>query len=188
MKSEKQIDLDLDCKTKSQPMMVSDVMTRQVITLGPHHSLSESVSLMAKSSFRHFIVVDVRGRLVGVVSDRDILRALSRATNWDTTSISQFMTRDVLTVQPNTKLSVAVGRMLSKRVNCLPVVDNDLTLRGIVTSTDLLKTFRSVQEGIEKDASVSAVREDRERPRLESRQDTRRTMKEPNTKPIGRYT
>jgi CBS domain-containing protein len=151
--------INLDSKTKDRPITVADVMTRHVITLGPHHSLSESVSLMAKYSFRHFIVVDVRGRLAGVVSDREILRALPRATNWNTTSVSQFMTRDVLRVQPNTKLSVAVGRMLSKRVNCLPVVDDDQTLRGIVTSTDLLKTFRFVQVAIEKDVKVNAVEE-----------------------------
>jgi CBS domain-containing protein len=47
------------------------------------------------------------------------------------------MAHDVFTVTPDTKLSVAVGTMLSKRINCLPVVDNDNKLHGIVTSTDL---------------------------------------------------
>jgi CBS domain-containing protein len=83
-----------------RPMTVADVMTRHVITLNPHHSFSDSVSLMAKHSFRHFLVVDAAGRLVGVVSDRDILRVLARTTNWNATSVSQFMTRDVITVEP----------------------------------------------------------------------------------------
>lgn len=162
--------INRDSKTKDQPKTVADVMTRHVVTLGPHHSLSDSISLMAKHSFRHFIVIDVRGRLAGVVSDRDILRTLPRAKNWSMTSVSQFMTRDVLTVSPDAKLSVAVGQMLSKRVNCLPVVDDDQTLRGIVTSTDLLKTFRFVQEAIEKDAKASAGEETGGRSRLEKQE------------------
>jgi CBS domain-containing protein len=135
-----------------RPMTVGDVMTRHVITLNPHHSFSDSVSMMAKHSFRHFLVVDAAGRLVGVVSDRDILRVLARTTNWNATSVSQFMTHDVITVKPNTEISVAVGKMLSKRINCLPVVDEGNNLCGVITSTDFLKTFRSVQETSEKEA------------------------------------
>ena len=139
-------------------LTVADVMTRRVITLSPHHSFSDSVSLMAKHSFRHFLVVDAAGRLVGVVSDRDILPVLARTAHWNTTSVSQFMTRDVITVKPNIELSVAVGKMLSKRINCLPVVDEANNLCGIITSTDFLKTLRSVQEGSEKEVkSVNAA-------------------------------
>jgi len=96
--------------------------------------------------------VDAAGRLVGVVSDTDILRVLARTTNWNATSVIQFMTHDVITVEPDTEISVAVGKMLSKRVNCLPVVDDENNLCGIVTSTDFLKTFRWVQETSEKEA------------------------------------
>ena len=96
--------------------------------------------------------MDAAGRLVGVVSDTDILRVLARTTNWNATSVIQFMTHDVITVEPDTEISVAVGKMLSKRVNCLPVVDDENNLCGIVTSTDFLKTFRWVQETSEKEA------------------------------------
>jgi CBS domain-containing protein len=135
-----------------RPMTVADVMTRHMITLNPYHSFADSVSLMAKHSFRHFLVADAAGRLVGVVSDTDILRVLARTTNWNATSVIQFMTHDVITVEPETEISVAVGKMLSKRVNCLPVVDDENNLCGIVTSTDFLKTFRWVQETSEKEA------------------------------------
>ena len=129
-----------------RPTTVADVMTRHVITLNPHHSFSDSVSLMAKHSFRHFLVVDAAGRLVGVVSDRNVLRVLARTTNWNATSVSQFMTRDVITAEPETEISVAVGKMLSKRINCLPVVDEENNVCGVITSTDFLKTLRLVQE------------------------------------------
>ena len=128
---------------------VGDVMTRHVITMSPHHSFSDAITLMAKHSFRHFLVLDKANRLVGVVSDRDILRRLARTKNLHDTSVSQFMSRNLITVTPNTKLSHAVGKMLSKRINCLPVIDDTKSLCGIITSTDLLQALRSMQVSAE---------------------------------------
>lgn len=138
-------------RSANRPLTVADVMTRHVVTLNPHHSFSDAVSLMAKHSFRHFLVIDTVGRLLGVVSDRDILRELARTTHWNTTSVSQFMSREVISVKPDTEIYVAVGKMLSKRINCLPVVDDTDNLCGIITSTDFLKTLRSVQEASAKE-------------------------------------
>ena len=139
-------------KTGGAPLTVGDVMTRHVITLSPHNSFADSVTLMSKHSFRHFLVLDTSSRVVGVVSDRDILRLLARTSNWQSTSVSQFMSHDVISVKPNTKISLAVGKMLSKRINCLPVIDDSNHLCGIITSTDLLKAFLSMQEATEKQA------------------------------------
>ena len=137
-----------------RPLTVGDVMTRQVVTMSPHHAFSDAITLMAKHSFRHFLVVDAANRLVGVVSDRDILRMLARTTQLHTTSVSQFMSQDVITVTPEMKLSHAAGKMLSKRINCLPVVDESKILCGIITSTDLLKTYRAMQEAVEKQGTT----------------------------------
>jgi acetoin utilization protein AcuB len=141
-------------KRTDVPLTVSDIMTKRVITLKPYRSLSDSVTLIAKHSFRHFAVVDGY-RLVGVVSDRDILRVLARAKDWQNTTVSQFMMRDLVTVQPNTLISVAVREMLSKKINCLPVVDDRGDLQGIVTSTDLLSILYSTQEKLEKQAKTT---------------------------------
>jgi CBS domain-containing protein len=136
--------------TRGGSLTVGDVMTRQVVTMSPHDSFSDAITLMAKHSFRHFLVLDTANKLVGVVSDRDILRMLARTPNLHGTSVSQFMSRDVIVVKPETKLSHAVGKMLSKRINCLPVLDDTNNLCGIITSTDFLKTYRSMQESAEK--------------------------------------
>jgi CBS domain-containing protein len=130
---------------------VEDVMTRKVITLQPDQTFADTVNLMAKHSFRHFLVVESTARLVGVISDRDILRAVARTRDWNTSYVRQFMSRDMVAVKPDTKLSVATGMMLSKRINCLPVVDDNGIVCGIITSTDLLKVFRSIQESLEKE-------------------------------------
>ncbi|HSF56534.1 MAG TPA: CBS domain-containing protein [Candidatus Binatia bacterium] len=128
---------------------VADVMTRKTVTLSPHHGFAEAVSLMADRHFRHIVVVDAGGHILGVISDRDILRTLARTANWQTKDVSQIMTPDPFTVKRDTPLSVAVAKIVSKRINCLPVLDDEGKVCGIVTSTDLLKAYQKVLESLE---------------------------------------
>ena len=129
---------------------VADVMTRKTITLSPHHSFADAVGLMADRHFRHIVVIDSGTQIVGVISDRDILKVLARTPQWETKEVSQIMTREPFTVKPETPVSDAVAKMVSKRINCLPVVDGDGKVCGIVTSTDLLKAYQKLLESLEK--------------------------------------
>lgn len=134
------------------PTEVADVMTGKVVTLSPHHGFTEVTNLMNDRSFRHCVVVDNQGRVVGVISDRDILRALARNPNSRTKSLEQIMTRNPITVKRNTPIIDAVSKILSKRINCLPVVEDDGSVCGIVTSTDLLKSYLKLLELVQKQA------------------------------------
>ena len=135
------------------PSRVADVMTSKVVTLSPHHSFADAVSVMANRQFRHFVVVHPSGRIAGVISDRDILRALARTSNWQAKTVEQIMTRAPFTVGPNTPVIDAVSKMVGKRINCLPVIDQDGAVCGIVTSTDLLKSYQKILEALQKPAS-----------------------------------
>ena len=128
---------------------VADVMTLKTVTLSPHHGFAEAVSLMADRHFRHIVVVDTGGQILGVISDRDILRTLARTANWQTKDVSQIMTRDPFTVRRDTPLSVAVAKIVSKRINCLPVLDDEGKVCGILTSTDLLKAYQKLLESLD---------------------------------------
>lgn len=128
---------------------VADVMTRKTVTLSPHHGFAEAVSLMADRHFRHVVVVDTGGQILGVISDRDILRTLARTSNWQTKDVSQIMTRAPVTVKRETPLSVAVAKMVAKRINCLPVLDDEGKVCGILTSTDLLKAYQKLLESLD---------------------------------------
>jgi len=88
---------------------------------------------MARDEIRHLLVVDMDGRLVGVVSDRDLLRAADRAA-----TIGAVMSRDVLTVGPGTSAAYAAERLIRGKYSALPVVDNDGHPIGIITCTDFL--------------------------------------------------
>lgn len=126
------------------PTEVADVMIGKVVTLSAHHSFDDAAKLMNDRYFRHCVVVDNNGQAIGVISDRDILRTLARNPNSRSKSLEQFMTRNPVTVKRNTPIIDAVGKILSKRINCLPVVDDDGMVCGIVTSTDLLKSYQKV--------------------------------------------
>lgn len=134
---------------------VGDVMTRKTVTLSPHHGFAEAVSLMADRHFRHIVVVDSSGQILGVISDRDILRALARSNNWQKKDVSQIMTRDPVTVKRETPLSAAVAKIVAKRINCLPVLDDEGKVCGILTSTDLLKAYQKLLESLEKSGATS---------------------------------
>src|SRR3990172_5770645 len=128
----------------SKHYLVRDIMTRKVMTMRPHDSFGDAVTLMANHQFRHFVVTEDNERVVGVVSDRYILRSFARSSDWKTLNVSRIMTSEPCTVNIETPLAAAVALMIEKRINCLPVVADDGTLRGILTSTDLLKSYQNL--------------------------------------------
>jgi len=134
------------------PTEVADVMVAKVVTLSTHHGFDEVVRLMNDRHFRHCVVVDVHGKLVGIISDRDVLRSLARNANSHSKTLDQIMTRNPITVKRNTSILDAVSKIVSKRINCLPVVDDDGSICGIVTSTDLLKSYQQLLEMVHKQA------------------------------------
>lgn len=134
------------------PTEVADVMTGKVVTLSPHHSFNDVANLMNDRYFRHCVVVDSQRKIVGVISDRDIMRALARNPNSRSKSLDQIMTQTPVTVKRNTPIVDAVSKMVAKRINCLPVIEDDGTVCGIVTSTDLLKSYQQLLELVRKQA------------------------------------
>ena len=126
------------------PTQVGEVMTQTVMTLHPGDSFGDAVSLMATRQVRHSVVIDDQGYVKGVISDRDILRALARTPDWKTEAVSAIMTHDPLVVRRFTPLTDALSQLLEKRINCLPVVGEDGKVCGILTSTDLLKSYQKI--------------------------------------------
>jgi CBS-domain-containing membrane protein len=78
------------------PTSVSDVMTRDVLSVYPGQSFAEAVGLMANRPFRHVLVIHPNGRLAGVISDRDLLRAMGGTADWKEKKVSDIMTRTYL--------------------------------------------------------------------------------------------
>jgi CBS domain-containing protein len=128
--------------------LVSEIMSSEVVTLAPHETLDLGQDIMRLGRVRHIPVVDESGRLVGIVSNRDLLEAsLSKALDFDARSRRTFlrsveagevMAKEVVAVGPEADLEEAARLLVQRKIGCLPVVDKDGTLLGLVTETDLL--------------------------------------------------
>jgi CBS domain-containing protein len=125
-------------------LTVGEVMTRDVITLEAQAALIQVDDLMKSHRIRHVPVVQDR-RLVGLVSHRDLIRALARQSSGKAThsiSVEDVMSREVETVSPQDSVRTAIDKLLEKRFGCLPVVDEQGALVGIITESDVLRLAR----------------------------------------------
>jgi acetoin utilization protein AcuB len=130
-------------------MHVRQLMTTAPITVPPSTSVVEAKALMARSHIRHLLVVEA-GRLLGIVTDRDIrLNMPSPATSlsvWELNfllaklTVDQIMTKAVITITPRHNARDAARLMLEHKIGGLPVVDGK-RLVGIITETDLVRAF-----------------------------------------------
>jgi len=116
---------------------VASCMTPEVTTAAPSTTLAEATRTMGDGDFRHLPIVD-GGRVVGIVSDRDLRRAAGRALPRDTPLVSVMSTR-VATADPDAPLSRAARQMADAAIGALPVVDGRRRLVGILTVTDVLR-------------------------------------------------
>ena len=130
-------------------VQAKDIMTAPVVTFFAEQTLPLAEDVMHFKHLRHLPVVDDNGKLVGLVSHRDLLRAqissLSGLTDAERRArqadvrVYQVMTRDVWAVGPETAASAVARTLLDHRFGCLPVVDKDERLLGIITERDFIK-------------------------------------------------
>lgn len=135
-------------------MDVRAIMHPDPLTLSLTDTLDIADDLMGLGRIRHLPIVD-GGRLIGIVSQRDLLRAavsslleLGRPAEQEWLSkiaVAQVMTTRVFTVSPSAPLQAAIDIMLDKKIGCLPVVE-DGRLVGLVTETDCLSRLRALLE------------------------------------------
>ncbi len=131
-------------------MLVKDRMSCNPVTISPDTSVSEALNLMRQSKVRRMPVLDRHGRLVGIVSEKDLLYASpSPATSLNVYEIGyllsklkvkEIMTRDVITVTEDAPLEEAARIMADNRVGGLPVMAEN-KLVGIITETDIFKVL-----------------------------------------------
>jgi acetoin utilization protein AcuB len=146
-------------------MLVGTRMKHPVLTISPETSLADALKLMNNQRFRRLPVVDPSGKLLGIVTERQLLKASpSNATTLDVyeikdamnkVSVSSIMTRNVATVTVDTTIEEVARVMAEKKVGGVPVVDGDNVV-GIITATDIFNIFLEVLGGFEPGIRVSA--------------------------------
>jgi CBS domain-containing protein len=130
-------------------MHVADLMQRDVLTLDPTDTLRLADDVMRLGRIRHFPIVTRDGRLVGVLSQRDLYRAAMSSLldmppaaerEWlGTIDVQAVMTPHVVTITPEAPARQAVEVMLERRIGCLPVIDGAGALVGLLSESDCLR-------------------------------------------------
>ena len=137
-------------------MAVKDIMQSEVATLHLDDNLDIADDIMTLGRVRHLPVVDADGRLVGLVTHRDLLKAsvasvlnLGRAAEKDwlgSIPVRVVMATDLATIEPQTPISEAVDLMIRRKIGCIPVVDGG-KLVGLLTETDCLGYLKDLLHG-----------------------------------------
>ncbi|MBN1660863.1 MAG: CBS domain-containing protein [Anaerolineae bacterium] len=132
-------------------MFVRDWMSSPAVTITPDTPLQAALNLMHEHRFRRLPVVDEKGRLVGIVSERDLLYAspppatllsgLELNHVLTELRVDEIMTRNVLTATADTFVEDAARLMVDNKVGGLPVVDEDNRVVGVITETDVFRAF-----------------------------------------------
>ena len=135
-------------------MFVRDSMTPKPITITLDESLQGAMELMAMKRIRHLPVVDAAGKLIGMVTDRDLRRVAPSPlfggssaqveTQLEGTTVERIMIKAPATIAPDARLQDAMKLMIEKKYGALPVVDAG-RLVGILTPIDVMKSWLHAQ-------------------------------------------
>ncbi len=141
-------------------MRVEELMTSKVFTVEQDDLIDRVFFLVHYERIRHLPVVE-KGKVIGIVSDRDLYKALGpksnssaieEATGTNTTElhvvskkVRHIMRRGVITVHRDTSAADAAALMADNRIGALPVVDKNNKLVGILSSTDILRVFSKIE-------------------------------------------
>lgn len=130
-------------------MLVKDIMKTDVVTLQYDARLDFAEEMMYLGRIRHLPVVRDK-HLIGIISQRDLFKSslTSIITNMrdnkkflNSINIKEVMVEDIVTVSPDCTLEDAAQLMIDRKIGCLPVVEDDMKLIGLVTETDLLQYY-----------------------------------------------
>ena len=134
-------------------MPVQDWMSKDLVTVDADTSIMKASRIMKQNEIQHLPVLS-QGRLVGIVSDRDLKEATpSKATTLDihemyhlldTITVKSLMPKKIFTITPGETVEKAAAVMLKHHISALPVVDPGGTLAGIITKGDIFRAFVSI--------------------------------------------
>jgi acetoin utilization protein AcuB len=150
-------------------MFVGDRMSRPVISVSPDEPINDVLAMFKKEHIRRAPVMK-EGKLVGIVSERDLLNASpSSATTlsvWEMNyliskvKVKNVMTKKVFTVGKDTPIEEAARLMADKKIGGVPVTDGDRVV-GMITETDLFKVFLELMGARDKGIRVTASIQDK---------------------------
>lgn len=148
-------------------MFVGERMSKDLITAPPEMKIAEARDIMVSNNIRHLPVIDEQGKMLGIVSDRDMRDAmpsqLLQKPDYEITlgkimdyPISDIMTRDPMCARVYYTIQDTLLMMRQKKVGAIPVIDEEGVLKGILSVRDLLRAFVNVM-GIEEPGTLLCI-------------------------------
>ena len=142
-------------------------MSGNVITIEQDAPVSLAFELLLTNNIRHLPVVTKGGKLVGIITDRDLSEALTppadshaKKANYLTVkniSAKKIMTPNPISIEPSTPVNDAAKILLDRKIDCLPIKNAKGALIGILTSTDILKAFINLSEMLDEIQHIDIV-------------------------------
>jgi CBS domain-containing protein len=127
-------------------VQVSDVMTPATVTDVRGDSLRAAAARMWRQQTGSLLVTEEDGRLAGIITERDVLRAVALGADPDKSSVDDVMTAEVFTVPPDTQVQDAARLMAARWIRHLPVVDGE-ELLGVVSMRDMTGVLAAMAPG-----------------------------------------
>lgn len=128
-------------------MTLGDFMSREVLSVAPEDTIGEAAQRMADANVGSSVVLE-HGRLIGILTERDLLRAMAQRVHPSEARVREWMTAEPIAVSESTTADEAAHLMVENGFRHLPVVDGDRTL-GVVSLRDVMR------HGLETDAGSS---------------------------------
>src|SRR5580698_5761874 len=130
---------------RSGAVQVQDVMTQATVTESPADSLRKAAEHMWRQQTGSLLVTS-EGRLTGIITERDVMRAVALGADPDRCSVDEVMTAEVYTVPPDMPLQEAAREMAVRWIRHLPIVD-DGQIVGVVSMRDVTGVFAALAAG-----------------------------------------
>jgi acetoin utilization protein AcuB len=137
-------------------MLVSELMTPKPIVVAPEMPVPDALSLMRERKIHQLPVIDTKGKLVGIVTEQDLLHASASSVTtlsvWEIPSllakitVGMVMVKNVATVKDDTPVEEAARVMADKGIGCLPILKGEAMV-GLVTKSDLFRAFMELLGG-----------------------------------------
>jgi CBS domain-containing protein len=127
-------------------MLVKDVMNPNVMTIKPGIRVKEAAIIMYKNHIGSLVVVE-KEKIVGIITEGDVLKTIARDLDLSVTPIEEVMTKNVIMIEPDKTIEDAVNLMTDNRIKKIPVV-KDGNLVGIITASDIIVVEPKLIENI----------------------------------------
>jgi len=124
---------------------LGEIMSRDLVTVAPEDTLGEAAELMAGNDVGSAAVLE-HGRLIGILTERDVLKAVAGRVHSSEARVREWMTADPVTAEEETSATEALGTMMEHGFRHLPVLDGERTI-GIVSIRDVMRAGMQAEAG-----------------------------------------